>query len=144
MLCQLSYRGICLPSYSLCFFLLMYSHIWGIYKRQRQQLLTVVFDSLTGNYLLSRAVSRQVSSTWKSLTSVFGMGTGGSSLLSSPDFSKVCTFKTKQCYWCVSLIFNFVTLTCFSSLSADSLSWLLFQKSLTFVCRFRVFRRKTL
>ena len=27
VLCQLSYRGICLPSYSLCFFLLMYSHI---------------------------------------------------------------------------------------------------------------------
>ena len=54
-------------------------------------------SSLTGNYLLSQAVSHQVSSTWKSLTSVFGMGTGGSSLLSSPDSLKVCTFKTKQC-----------------------------------------------
>ena len=39
----------------------------------------------SGNFLLSRAVSRQVPSTLKSLTSVFGMGTGGSSLLSSPD-----------------------------------------------------------
>ena len=39
----------------------------------------------TGNDLLSQAVSRQVSSTWRSLTSVFGMGTGGSSLLSPPD-----------------------------------------------------------
>ena len=39
----------------------------------------------SGNYLLSRAVTRQVPSTLRSLTSVFGMGTGGSSLLSSPD-----------------------------------------------------------
>ena len=33
---------------------------------------------------------------------MFGMGTGGSSLLSSPDLSKVYTFKTKQ--------YNFSTL----------------------------------
>ena len=53
----------------------------------------------SGNFLLSRAVSRQVSSTLRSLTSVFGMGTGGSSLLSSPDFSFFWgyTLKTKQC-----------------------------------------------
>ena len=37
-----------------------------------------------GNVLLSRAVTRQVSSTLKSLTSVFGMGTGVPSLPSSP------------------------------------------------------------
>ena len=43
----------------------------------------------SGNYLLSRAVTHQVSSTWRSLTSVFGMGTGGPSLLSSPDFLKM-------------------------------------------------------
>ena len=39
----------------------------------------------SGNFLLSQAVARQVPSTLRSLTSVFGMGTGGSSLLSSPD-----------------------------------------------------------
>ena len=43
----------------------------------------------TGNYLLSRAASRQVSSAPESLTSVFGMGTGVSSPLSSPDLSLV-------------------------------------------------------
>ena len=32
---------------------------------------------------------------------MFGMGTGGSSLLSSPDllFLKACTLKTKQCFF---------------------------------------------
>ena len=39
----------------------------------------------TGNVLFSRAVSRQVSSALKSLTSVFEMGTGGSSSPLSPD-----------------------------------------------------------
>ena len=47
----------------------------------------------SGNYLLSQAVTRQVSSTLRSLTSVFGMGTGGSSLLSSPDFFEVIPSK---------------------------------------------------
>ena len=32
---------------------------------------------LTGSYLSSRAASSQVLSTYKGLTSVFGMGTGG-------------------------------------------------------------------
>lgn len=40
----------------------------------------------TGDVLISQAASRQVSSALESLTSVFGMGTGGSSLLLSPDF----------------------------------------------------------
>ena len=62
MLCQLSYSGI----------------------YEKSEISFGFFSS--GNYLFSRAVARQVSSTWKSLTSVFGMGTGGSSLLSSPDF----------------------------------------------------------
>ena len=39
----------------------------------------------TGDFLLSRAVASQVPSTVESLTSVFGMGTGVSSLLLSPD-----------------------------------------------------------
>ena len=49
----------------------------------------------SGNFLLSQAVAHQVSSTLRSLTSVFGMGTGGSSLLSSPD-KWGYTLKTKQ------------------------------------------------
>ena len=40
----------------------------------------------TGDVLISQAASRQVSSALESLTSVFGMGTGVSSLLLSPDF----------------------------------------------------------
>ena len=39
----------------------------------------------TGNNLSSRAASSQVLSTRESLTTVFGMGTGGSSQPSSPD-----------------------------------------------------------
>ena len=35
----------------------------------------------TGDFLISQAASRQVSSALESLTSVFGMGTGVSSLL---------------------------------------------------------------
>ena len=52
----------------------------------------------SGSYLLSQAVAHQVSSTLRSLTSVFGMGTGGSSLLSPPDFFGYVshTLKTKQ------------------------------------------------
>ena len=52
-------------------------------------LLTKIYfldQVITGNVLLSRAVSRQVSSALKSLTSVFGMGTGVSSSLLSPDY----------------------------------------------------------
>ena len=44
---------------------------------------------VSGSYLLSRAVSSQVPSAFESLTSVFGMGTGGSSQLSPPDWQGV-------------------------------------------------------
>ena len=43
----------------------------------------------TGNVLFSRAVSSQVHSALRGLTSVFGMGTGGSLLLSSPVWLSV-------------------------------------------------------
>lgn len=49
----------------------------------------------TGNGLLSRTVSRQVSSALKSLTSVFGMGTGVPSSLLSPDPVLERTLKTE-------------------------------------------------
>ena len=52
--------------------------------------------SLCWHYLFSRPVTRQVSSAQMSLTSVFGMGTGGPSPLKTPTISGVCTLKTKQ------------------------------------------------
>ena len=39
----------------------------------------------TGNFLSSQAASSQVLSTYGGLTTVFGMGTGGSPQLSPPD-----------------------------------------------------------
>ena len=39
----------------------------------------------TGNFLSSQPVSRQVLSAYECLTTVFGMGTGGSTQLSSLD-----------------------------------------------------------
>ena len=46
--------------------------------------------------LSSRSVSRQVLSALVSLTSVFGMGTGGPSPLKTPTLFRDCTLKTKQ------------------------------------------------
>ena len=48
----------------------------------------------SGNVLLSRAVSSQVPSALKGLTSVFGMGTGGSLSPLSPEFCSGRTLKT--------------------------------------------------
>ena len=45
-------------------------------EKQPVPLVQVVF--LTGSYLSSQAASNQVLSTYKGLTTVFGMGTGGS------------------------------------------------------------------
>ena len=54
-------------------------------KNKAAVLTTTASPFCSGNVLLSRAVSHQVPSALKSLTSVFGMGTGGSSSPSSPD-----------------------------------------------------------
>ena len=59
-------------------------------------------DYISGSYIFSRDVTVQLSSALKSLTAVFGMGTGVTSSLSPPDSSRlqiflfICTFKTKQ------------------------------------------------
>ena len=52
----------------------------------------------TGNFLSSQSVSRQVLSASECLTTVFGMGTGGTTQLSSPDIhlSIYATLKTIQ------------------------------------------------
>ena len=55
-------------------------------SRKKQSTFVNCFSLKTGNDLFSQAVSRQVSSALKSLTAVFGMGTGGSSSPLSPDF----------------------------------------------------------
>ena len=49
-----------------------------------------------GAYLFSRAVASQVSSARQSLTSVFGMGTGGPSALITPTIFQERSLKTKQ------------------------------------------------
>ena len=52
---------------------------------------------LTGSFLSSQPVSRQVLSASECLTTVFGMGTGGSIQASPPDIQlKDCSFKTIQ------------------------------------------------
>ena len=51
--------------------------------------------SKTGNVLFSRAASRQVSSALESLTSVFEMGTGGTSPPLSPDHIYYTFFNLK-------------------------------------------------
>ena len=60
------------------------SYVFYITKKDTQ--LSVFSDS--GDVLLSRAVAHQVSSALRSLTTVFGMGTGVTSLLSSPNSSQ--------------------------------------------------------
>ena len=55
-------------------------------KKNAQQMLSV-FLMESGSDLLSRAVSSQVPSALKGLTSVFGMGTGGSLSPLPPEFS---------------------------------------------------------
>ena len=52
---------------------------------KKQITKVICFFSKTGNVLFSQAVARQVSSALESLTSVFEMGTGGSSPPLSPD-----------------------------------------------------------
>ena len=55
------------------------------WKEVRRECLT----SDVGEYLSSRAVSSQVFSARQSLTSVFGMGTGGPSALITPTYRSV-------------------------------------------------------
>ena len=50
---------------------------------------------LCGNYLLSHVVSNEVPSAFERLTTVFGMGTGGTVQASSPH-TECCPLKTSQ------------------------------------------------
>ena len=68
-------------------------HLLAVQKRAPPQRS----PCLTGNFLSSQSVSRQVLSASECLTTVFGMGTGGTIQASSPDILlNACTFKTIQ------------------------------------------------
>ena len=53
-------------------------------KEKRLRLSSEAYFVQVGDYLFSRAVSSELSSAQVSLTSVFGMGTGGTSPSSTP------------------------------------------------------------
>ena len=53
-------------------------------KEKRFRISSEAFFVQVGDYLFSRAVSSELSSAQVSLTSVFGMGTGGTSPSSTP------------------------------------------------------------
>ena len=54
------------------------TRMYNYTDRKKEPYLLVWFFFLTGSYLSSQAASSQVLSTYKGLTTVFGMGTGGS------------------------------------------------------------------
>ena len=56
---------------------------------EKQKSITVNCDANVGAYLFFRAVASQVSSARQSLTSVFGLGTGGPSALITPTLFDV-------------------------------------------------------
>ena len=92
MLCQLSYGRIwklfsLLPILDFAIFL-FHAQFSGLFCWWLPCQLSYgrIYTQKSGNVLLSRTVAHQVPSTLLSLTSVFGMGTGGSSTLLSPDF----------------------------------------------------------
>ena len=68
------------------------------YRLNYRGSITPKKEFLTGNALSSQSVSRQVLSAYECLTTVFGMGTGGTTQLSSPDIllSIYATLKTIQ------------------------------------------------
>ena len=71
----------------------------GDFKKKAQKITKPRVQTLgfgAGIDLSSRVVSNQVFSTRMSLTSVFGMGTGGTSLPLTPALSRLRTLKTEQ------------------------------------------------
>ena len=71
--------------------------VTAVVNRATLHLFFLSLKRKTGDVLFSRAVSSQVHSALRGLTSVFGMGTGGSLLLLSPVWLSVCcTLTTTQ------------------------------------------------
>src|SRR5206468_12719524 len=59
-------------------------------KRKRPRSTKNVAFIYAGNDLLSHTVSRAVQSAQRGLTSVFGMGTGGTPAVKSPTSYRIC------------------------------------------------------
>ena len=69
------------------------------FRRSKIKLRDTLFLCIplcVGYDLFFRAVSSQVFSALQSLTSVFGMGTGGPFALKTLTFSELCSQKTEQ------------------------------------------------
>ena len=67
----------------------------GLFRQKKRDRVSTI--SLCWRYLFSQAVTHQVSSTNLSLTSVFGMGTGGPSSQSTPTLQD-CILKTEHSF----------------------------------------------
>ena len=76
-------------------------------KKEKQSITRLLYLFL-GNVLSSRTVSSQVFSAMRSLTSVFGMGTGGAFSLSSPRMVQNTFFKYSDN--CIKFFLNTITL----------------------------------
>ena len=72
------------------------SHTWPATGQKNKRLRSMQPLFCVSAVLSSRAVASQVLSPLMSLTSVFGMGTGGPSSLLVLTFSVSCTLKTEQ------------------------------------------------
>ena len=80
--------------------LLFFAHeIICIKKIKRPRNQSRPSESVYGDYLLFRDVAIQVPSAMKSLTAVFGMGTGGSSSLLPPYWLYHISFEMKYTYF---------------------------------------------
>ena len=67
-------------------------------RKRTMQTYAQSFFFYPGSFLLSRAVTSQVSSALQSLTSVFGMGTGVSSASSPPSYLIQYQFYSTSAY----------------------------------------------
>ena len=94
----------------------------------------------SGSVLCSRAVARQVFSALRSLTSVFGMGTGVSFSLSPPNRRNLplCSFRCKQRKL---RLFRQLLLSNWKSLTFNLFCSLSFQKPFSFLGTLCAFRR---
>ena len=81
-------------------FCVRYGNRWTLtpINTDQKRNLTEIRFLLCWHYLFSRSVTRQVSSAHVSLTSVFGMGTGGPSHQSAPTIYMLTTFRSITAY----------------------------------------------
>ena len=88
--------------------------------KEKTQLFARSLLLVSGNVLLSRAVSSQVPSALKGLTSVFGMGTGGSLSPLSPEFFGLASAHPQNCTSSLHiLLLHLAALSCFPLASSQ-------------------------